>query len=61
MSIFNAFFRRSSLSGLAKLDDCRLSDIGLNRYDLFEAAGKGRHSVAFLNERRSERASFWLK
>lgn len=47
---------------LMELDDCRLSDLGLNRYDLFAArklrgAGRGEH----FNACRSERAGLWLR
>jgi len=47
---------------LSELDDCRLGDLGLDRYDLFEArklhgAGRGR----YFDARRSERAGSWLR
>ncbi|VAW19653.1 hypothetical protein MNBD_ALPHA12-1562 [hydrothermal vent metagenome] len=47
---------------MSELDACRLSDMGLNRYDLFEArklhgAGRGAH----LDARRAERAGSWLR
>ncbi len=47
---------------LSELDDFRLSDLGLSRYDLFEArklhgAGQGKHFSAC----RSDRAGSWLR
>ncbi len=47
---------------MSELDAHRLSDLGLNRYDLFDARklhGQGRG--AHLDARRAERAGFWLR
>lgn len=59
MSIFTAFSRRASLRALFALDDRRLSDMGLTRFDLADARRMA--STALLNERRNERAGFWLR
>lgn len=61
MALFSAFSRRSSLRALSSLDDRRLSDLGLNRYDLAAARSKGKEASLFLAERRNERAGFWLR
>jgi len=47
---------------LLDLDECRLSDLGLTRHDLYAArklrgAGRGAHFSA----RRRERAGSWLR
>lgn len=60
MSIFS-LFGRSAVKALSELDDRRLSDLGLNRYDLFDARRSGRGASSLLSDRRSERASFWLR
>lgn len=47
---------------LSEMDDRRLSDLGLNRYDLFE--GRNLNSSArgaLFSARRSERAQSWLR
>ncbi len=62
MGLFSFFNAKSSLSNLSALDNCRLSDLGLNRYDLFDARHlNAKKAGNFLSERRSERAHFWLK
>lgn len=60
MHLFNMFSRRNSLSALSRLDDRRLSDLGLNRYDLFDA-GNCRDAAILLADRRNERAFNWLR
>ncbi len=47
---------------LSEMDDRRLNDLGLNRYDLFDgrnlsASARG----ALYSARRSERAANWLR
>jgi hypothetical protein len=62
MGIFSNIIRRRSISALSSLDNSRLSDLGLNRYDLFDAGRIAPKNVAgLLNQRRSERAHFWLR
>lgn len=60
MALLSSFFRRTSLHTLFNLDDRRLSDLGLNRYDLFDAKRSGQ-GAALLAERRDERAHNWLR
>lgn len=61
MSFLNALLRRDTLSALSALDDVRLNDLGLNRQDLADARRHGRNASAFLNARRSERLSAWVR
>jgi hypothetical protein len=60
MNLLSFFTRGASVKALSALDDRRLSDLGLNRYDLFEARGS-RCAASLLEIRRSERAEFWLR
>lgn len=66
MSFFNAmttvFSSWNTGRQLGELDDRRLSDLGLNRYDLY--AGRNLKSGArgaLFSARRSERAKNWLR
>jgi len=62
MSLFSMFNRRSSLNALSDLDDKRLSDLGLNRYDLHDAKRLSAVNASFLlASRREERAEYWLR
>ena len=61
MSLFSLFAHQTALRALAALDDRRLSDLGLNRYDLFDARHKGRKAGSLLSQRRNERAQSWLR
>ena len=62
MGLFSNITRRKSLNALSALDNSALSDLGLNRYDLFDAKRCAPNKIAgFLNQRRSERAHFWLR
>lgn len=62
MGIFSKFARRQSLSALSSLDNSRLSDLGLNRYDLLDAKRISSEKIgSLLDERRAERAHFWLR
>ena len=62
MGLFSFFNAKSSLSNLSSLDNNRLSDLGLNRYDLFAARNLSSKNVGnLLSERRAERAHFWLR
>jgi len=62
MNLFSIFSRRSSISALSNLDDRRLSDLGLNRYDLFDAQHMNTiNASALLTTRRDERADAWLR
>lgn len=62
MGLFSLFGRQRSLASLSDLDDNRLSDLGLDRYDLFEARRfESKQVGSFLAQRRNERAHFWLK
>lgn len=47
---------------LSEMDDRRLSDLGLNRYDLFEGRNMSSSARgALFSARRSERAQDWLR
>ncbi|MCB9993279.1 MAG: hypothetical protein H6873_06445 [Hyphomicrobiaceae bacterium] len=47
---------------LEGLDADRLNDLGLNPFDIYESRNlRGDRRAAFLNQRRSERAGFWLR
>ena len=47
---------------LSDMDDRRLSDLGLNRYDLFDGRRlNGKARGALYSARRSERAQSWLR
>lgn len=61
MALFSFFSRGATLRALSALDDCQLSDLGLNRYDLADARRKGEAVSTLLAERRNERAGFWLR
>lgn len=62
MNLFSVFSRRSSYNALSDLDDRRLSDLGLNRYDLREALQMNTANAGiFLATRRNERAESWLR
>ncbi len=62
MGIFLDISRKRSLNLLSALDNSRLSDLGLNRYDLFEARNVSSAKLGgFLSQRRSERAHYWLR
>ncbi len=66
MNMFSAFSRLysdwASTKSLSKLDSCRLSDLGLTRYDLFDARNmRGTARGDFLTSRRDDRAQFWLR
>lgn len=53
---------RSTLRALLELDDRRLNDLGLTRFDLVEALRRGRFQAAeMLDARRNERAANWLR
>jgi len=56
MTFFTSFFRASALKALHGLDDARLTDLDLNRRDLFDAQRTGGNATAYLNARRAERA-----
>lgn len=60
MALLSALIRRASWRNLSNLDDRRLSDLGLNRYDLFDA-NRSNNGAALLAERRNERAHNWLR
>jgi len=59
MSFLSGFIARRRMGGLYRLDDRSLNDLGLNRYDLFDAR-HCRDAVGLLNSRRIERAGAWL-
>ncbi len=66
MNVFAAFSRIytdwTSAKSLSELDACRLSDLGLTRYDLFDARFKrGTSRGDFLAARRDSRAETWLR
>jgi len=62
MNLFSIFNRNSSLNALSDLDDKRLSDLGLNRYDLHEAKRMSMENAgSLLASRRQERALQWLR
>lgn len=61
MSIFSAFSRQSGLDELAALDEARLNDIGLTRFDVAVARRKGKNAISYLAELRSERAAAWKR
>ncbi len=62
MGIFLNISRKRSLNALSGLDNSRLSDLGLNRYDLFDARNVSPAKLGgFLDQRRSERAYFWMR
>jgi uncharacterized protein YjiS (DUF1127 family) len=62
MSLFSVFSgksaRRSSLRNLLELDERRLTDLGLTRFDVFEAMRYGIHAGDILTARRAERAGY---
>lgn len=60
MRIFASLFGNKALSDLSNLDDRRLADLGLCRYDLFDA-GRSRNASELLKSRRNERATYWLR
>jgi len=60
MSMLSKFFARHGMNALNGLDDRRLSDLGLNRYDLHDAR-RSRDAAALLASRRNERAAAWLR
>ncbi len=52
----------TSVRKLSELDSCRLSDLGLTRYDLFDARNmRGTSRGDFLAARRDDRAETWLR
>jgi hypothetical protein len=61
MSFFSFIGRNAGFNALSALDDRRLSDLGLARFDLADARRKGKATGSFLTERRSERAGAWLR
>lgn len=61
MAFKNLFSRIAGINALAELDDRSLNDIGLDRHDLSVARSKGAGASSYLNNRRAERAEFWLR
>ena len=66
MSMFNSirsyFANKASERSLAQMDTCRLSDLGLNRYDLFDARFMDARSRSeFFSSQRELRAQTWLR
>lgn len=55
MRFLSRFIARRQLGGLYRLDDRSLNDLGLNRYDLYEAR-HCRDAAGLLSRRRRERA-----
>ncbi len=60
MNFLTSFFRSNALERLDAMDDRRLIDLGLTRYDIARARGMGSRASAFLSARRNERAMSWL-
>lgn len=53
--------RRSTLRAMMQMEDARLSDLGLTRYDIAEALRQGGSAGALLEARRAARATQWLR
>ncbi len=61
-SLGRYFASRASARCLSQMDNARLSDLGLNRYDLFEARRMGlQRRSEFFSHRRDQRADAWLR
>ena len=62
MGLFSFFNNQRSIASLNNMDSHRLSDLGLNKFDLYDARHlSSKKAGCLLNARRSERAHFWLR